>query len=143
MNPYSCSLDNTSGDEELKGDLIDRRTNRTLEMEFESKTLEEHKCSTMNMFLRLDGKALTVLIPFGTTYLCESGFSTLLSINAKSRNRLNPQVGMRVALSNQAPYFDKLATKHEGQKSIELCVLWLPVCSKFQLLLFFTIFQSL
>ena len=37
MNPQSYSLDNMSNDKELKEDLLDLRTNRTLEMEFERK----------------------------------------------------------------------------------------------------------
>ncbi len=39
MNPYSVNLDNMSDDEELKEDLIELRTNRFLELQFESKTL--------------------------------------------------------------------------------------------------------
>ncbi len=38
----------------------------------------------MAMFPKLCEKALAVFIPFATTYLCESGFSTLLSIKTKS-----------------------------------------------------------
>lgn len=46
INPYSYNMEKMSNDEELKEDLIDLRTNRALEMQFESKTLEEFWCST-------------------------------------------------------------------------------------------------
>ena len=36
----------------------------SFEMQFESKTLEEHWCSAINMFLRLCEKTLSVLIAF-------------------------------------------------------------------------------
>ena len=89
INPYSFNLDYMLDDEKLKDDLIELCTNRFLKMQFESKTLEQYWCCAMNMFPRLCEKALSMLIPFATTYLCESGFSTLLSIKTKSRNRLN------------------------------------------------------
>ncbi|XP_066983785.1 protein FAM200C-like [Macrobrachium rosenbergii] len=38
--------------------------------------------------------ALKVLIPFSSTYLCESGFLTLLVIKSKARNRLNAEADM-------------------------------------------------
>lgn len=117
MNPYSYNLEKMSDDEELKEDLIDLRTNRTLEMQFESKTLEEFWCAALDMFPRLGGKALRVLIPFATTYLCECGFSSLLSIKTKSRNRLNPQADLRIAVSKKVPRFDKIVNEKQEQRS--------------------------
>ena len=57
MNPYSYNLD-MSDDEELEEDLIDLWTNRTFEMQFESKTLEEYWCSEIDVLPRLSVKAL-------------------------------------------------------------------------------------
>ena len=42
-----------SDDEELKDDLIELRTNRVLEMQFESKTLEQYWRLAMDAFPRL------------------------------------------------------------------------------------------
>uniref|UniRef100_UPI00358EB4CC protein FAM200C-like n=1 Tax=Myxine glutinosa TaxID=7769 RepID=UPI00358EB4CC len=117
MNPYSYNMEKMSYDEELKEDLIDLRTNRALEMQFESKTLEVFWCAALDMFPRLGGKALRVLIPFATTYLCESGFSSLLSIKTKSRNRLNPQADLRIAVSKKVPGFDKIMKEKQEQRS--------------------------
>jgi len=43
--------------------------------------------------------ALKILIPFPTTYECESAFSALLSIKPTAQNRLDALHDMRVALS--------------------------------------------
>ena len=47
---------------------------------------------------KLSGKALNVLLPFPTTHLFESGFSTLLSIKTEYRSR-----DMRIAISETEP----------------------------------------
>ena len=106
-----------SNDESLKDKLIELCMNRFLKMQFESKTLEQYWCCSMNMFPKLGEKALSTLIPFATTYLCESGFSTLLSIKTKSRNRLNAQADMRIAISNKMPRFQKVLYNKQEQKS--------------------------
>lgn len=40
-----------------------------------------------------------VLLPYPTTYLCEAGFSALVVIKTKYRNRLDPQHDIRCALA--------------------------------------------
>ena len=90
---------------------------RFLKMQFESKTLEEYWCCSMNIFPKLSEKALSTHIPFATTYLCESGFSTFLSIKTKSRNRLNAQAELRIAISNKIPRFQKVLCNKQEQKN--------------------------
>ena len=46
---------------------------------------------------------LTNLLPFPITYLCESGFSTLLQIKTNSRNKLKVEDDLRCALTNSEP----------------------------------------
>ena len=74
-------------------------------------------CLAMDMFPKLCEKALSVFIPFMTTYLCHSGFSALLSNKIESRNRLNAQADMWVAISNKLPRFEKLLSNKQEQKS--------------------------
>jgi len=77
MNPCSFNLDKMSGDGELTEDLIKLRLNRALEMQFESKILDEYWCSAMVTFSTRWESALVVLIPVATTYLCEHSFIDL------------------------------------------------------------------
>ena len=40
-------------------------------------------------YARMAKQAMGALIPFATTYLCESGLSALIAIKTKSRNQLD------------------------------------------------------
>ena len=60
---------------------------------------------------------MKVLLPFSSTYLCESGFSTLLHVETKARNRLDAGDGMRCALSSTSPRIEALVDKFLQQVS--------------------------
>ena len=109
-------------DKSLKDKFIEFCTNRFLKMLFESKCLEQYWCCTMNMFPRLCEKAPRMLIPFATTYLCESRFSTLLSIKTKSSNRLNAQADMRITISNKVPRLRKFCAINRNKRVIKFQV---------------------
>ena len=53
-------------------------------------------------------QALLFLIPFVNSYLCESGFSQLLYIINKYRNREGVEEDLRVKLGSIAPHIDIL-----------------------------------
>ena len=63
----------------------------------------------------LSKTALNLITPFPTTYLCEAGFSTLLAIKTKARNKLNVEADMRLAITKMSPNIDELVTKKEKQ----------------------------
>ena len=52
--------------------------------------------------------AVKALLLFVTNCLCECGFSVLAQIKTKTRNCLEPEDDMRLALSNIVPNFDKV-----------------------------------
>ena len=60
---------------------------------------------------------LRVLVPFASPYLCEAGFSTLVNINTKNRNRVNVGDDMRLALTNARPQISQLAAQMQHQAS--------------------------
>lgn len=94
---------NTISDDDLIKDLIDIRSKGVLEAEFHAKGLGEFWCSLSSAYPLLVKRATSILVPFATTYLCEAGFSVLISITTKSRNRLNVEDNMRLALSKTIP----------------------------------------
>ena len=56
-------------------------------------------------------KAIQDILPFVFTYLCESGFSTLLQMKTKQRNRLDVENDMRCTLSTTFPRTHELSKK--------------------------------
>ena len=64
----------------------------------------------MTLFPQLSLFVLRKLLPFSSTYLCESGFSTMLNIKSKNRNRLDLEVDMICSLSMTRPRIRNLVT---------------------------------
>ena len=58
-----------------------------------------------------------ILVPFSSTYLCECGFSALLTIKSKARNRLHVQSDIRCVLSITLPDIEKVVAKKQGHSS--------------------------
>ena len=47
-------------------------------------------------------------MPFATSCSCEDGFSAVVVIKSKYRNKIDIEREMRIAISNIAPRFDKI-----------------------------------
>jgi len=60
--------------------------------------LERFWCSTKQNYHTFCTNGLSIRVPFATTELCESGFSSLLRLKNKCCNDLNPSNDLRVAL---------------------------------------------
>ena len=70
-----------------------------------------------NSYSKITEKALLILIPFVSTYLCEVGFSTLLQIKTKQRNKLHVEDDLRCALSQTSPRVQRLSDDKQKQVS--------------------------
>lgn len=116
-NPFLADINHIDDADLAKDDLIDLRTKEMVRYEFQSKGLGEFWCSLKEGYPRLAKRAMGALIPFATTYLCESGFSALVTIKTKSRNRLDVRHDMRVALSKTTPQFELLIQSKQQQPS--------------------------
>ena len=71
----------------------------------------------IEMFPQLVKSALKILVFFPTTYLCETGLSTLVSVKTEARNRLNPGDDIHVAITKKEPRFKLIIEKRQQQKS--------------------------
>ena len=85
--------------------------------EFHSCKLVEFWVKMQHCYPRIDIQALNILVPFSSTYLCECGFSALLTIKSKAWNRLHVQSDIRCALSTTLPDIEKLVAKKQGHPS--------------------------
>ncbi|XP_022163151.1 zinc finger BED domain-containing protein 5-like [Myzus persicae] len=73
--------------------------------------------SITNEYQSLAKKAILALLPFATTYLCETGFSSYVSTKTKYRNKLDAEADMRIQLSPIKPNIKILINKksqHHG-----------------------------
>nr|XP_008103991.1 PREDICTED: SCAN domain-containing protein 3 isoform X1 [Anolis carolinensis]XP_008103992.1 PREDICTED: SCAN domain-containing protein 3 isoform X1 [Anolis carolinensis]XP_008103993.1 PREDICTED: SCAN domain-containing protein 3 isoform X1 [Anolis carolinensis]XP_008103994.1 PREDICTED: SCAN domain-containing protein 3 isoform X1 [Anolis carolinensis]XP_008103995.1 PREDICTED: SCAN domain-containing protein 3 isoform X1 [Anolis carolinensis]XP_008103997.1 PREDICTED: SCAN domain-containing protei len=65
----------------------------------------------------LSETVLRLLLPFPTTYLCETGFSSLLVIKSQYRSSLVVEDYLRCALAKTAPRISDLVRKKQSQPS--------------------------
>lgn len=118
LRPFSTD-DDIIRDEDVaaKVEFLGLRENSTLKVEFQNYDLSTFWIKTGAEYPVLSNRALKMLIPFATTYRCESGFSTLVTLKTKARNRLNVEHDLRCALSETKPNIKKLVNAKQYQPS--------------------------
>lgn len=115
-NPFSTDAGEVT--EEIQEEFIEFQNDRNCKDAFESYSLEKFWCKKAISYPKIREIALRYLMVFSTTYLCEQGFSALLVIKNKARNRLKVSDDLRVALSNNiSPRITELVQKMQAQKS--------------------------
>ena len=68
-------------------------------------------------FSALKTKVFRVLLPFPTSYLCETGFSVVDTLNTKCKSQLSIEKELKVSTSYIKPVFEKHCSEtkdHEG-----------------------------
>ncbi|CAH1109820.1 unnamed protein product [Psylliodes chrysocephalus] len=119
-NSYPIAV--KSGNEGLtapeEGQFIELSTDGDLKSKFDQLVLEDFWVFVKDSYPELSNKALNFLIPFSTTYLCETSFSALMYIKNKYRNSLkNIEQEVRLKLSKIKPNIDKLVREMQAQGS--------------------------
>jgi hypothetical protein len=62
-------------------------------------------------------KAINILLPFATSYLCKTGFSGVAALKTKYCSMLNIESDLRVAISKLQPRYEKLCCKKQPHPS--------------------------
>ena len=88
--------------------LAELSCDRTRKIQFREKSLSAFWLSVSAEYPLLSNKVVNILLPFATTYLCETAFSALTNMKTKYRSRLVVESDMRVCLSNITPRIDSL-----------------------------------
>ena len=117
IGPFSASLNVASIPDEVQDEFLDMRNDSSARNLFYEKLLTQFWCAMYQTYPNVTMLAFRVLLPFASTYLCESGFSTLLHIKTKARNRLYVEDDMRLALANTQPRILKLVAQMQAQPS--------------------------
>ena len=117
-DPFAFPLDGMDDAHAGKEELIELQSGEVFRCLFQkASSAANFWCSQREAFPVLSGMALDVCIPFVSTYLCEIGFSTLLEIKTRARNRLDASSDMRLALSSIKPRIDRLVESRQQQSS--------------------------
>lgn len=103
-NPFSVSVNEVIGLTFVEEDnLISLKNDRTLKLKFKEMTVNKFWIYAQAEFPEISIKAITILLPFSTSYLCEQGFSAVTTIKSKKRERLQSvEEELRVALSTSS-----------------------------------------
>lgn len=83
--------------------VLELNSNMDLKQKMSKVSLAHFWLSVETEFPHLSKKAVKVLIPFTSTYLCECGFSALTMIKSKYRSRLQGEDDLRLFLSTVHP----------------------------------------
>lgn len=78
---------------------IDVTSDSTMKTIFGSSSLTQYWMHVKLQYSELATKGLKNIIPFATSYLCETGFSALAIIKTKYRSKVNVKKEMRTAIS--------------------------------------------
>ena len=117
VRPFTTKLSDIDDDDLGKDELIEMQSSSGLRQRFEVERPGQFWGSLTEAYPLLSQRALQVLVPFVTTYLCESGFSSLVTMKTSTRSRLVVEDDMRVALSSTAPRIQLLAKSKQDQGS--------------------------
>ncbi|KRX26755.1 Zinc finger BED domain-containing protein 5 [Trichinella nelsoni] len=110
-NPFLVNVEDLSHD--LQEEAIELEFNNLAKDSFESMPLENFWMKLQAEYPKISSQSLRILVPFSSTYLCETGFSALMTLNTQHRNRLNVESDLRCTLSPTPPRIDNLvANKH-------------------------------
>ncbi|XP_008189601.1 zinc finger BED domain-containing protein 5-like, partial [Acyrthosiphon pisum] len=97
--------------------LIDISSDSSLRMQFSSYSLLGFCNNIKDEYPEVSNKALRILIPFATSYLCEAGFSAVAVLKSKYRSKLNVEKEMHVAVTTLIPNFEKLINEKQAHCS--------------------------
>ncbi|KAL4136046.1 hypothetical protein QTP88_007615 [Uroleucon formosanum] len=117
-NPFSVSVNEVIGLTFAEEDnLISLKNDRTLKLKFKEMTVNKFWIYAQAEFPEISIKAITILLPFSTSYLCGQGFS-VTTIKSKKRERLRSvEEELRVALSTVRSRIKYLCTTRQAQIS--------------------------
>lgn len=111
-NPFSGKFPSHS-----KECFIDLISDSSMKDAFKEKSLIDFWMGTKTEYPSVFKQAIIFLLPFVTSYLCESGFSELLYIKNKYRNRISVEEDLRIKLSSINPDIENLVNDKQQQRA--------------------------
>ena len=110
-NPFRIKEDILS--EDLQEKFLGIKCNSPAKDDFETMSLSDFWAKYSRLYENVGSVAVRILFPFSSAYLCESGFSALVSMKTKFRNKLECEADLRCALSSTKPRIKRLAPQKQ------------------------------
>ena len=101
----------------LQEEFLEIKCNCAAKDDFEVMPLKEFWAKYLNIWKNVGSAALRTLLPFLSTYLCESKFSTLVNLKTKCRSKLDCEANMQYALSSTKPHIKLLISNKQLHSS--------------------------
>jgi hypothetical protein len=102
---------------EEEENYIDLTSDTSLKLTFLRESLTEFWVGVGEEYPHLSKKTINILLPFGTSYLYETGFSGVAALKTKYRSMLNIESDLRVAISRLILRYEKLCCKKQPHPS--------------------------
>jgi hypothetical protein len=99
--------------DDLQEEFLEMKHNSSAADDFDAMSLSDYWTKYVRVYPNVAEVALRVILPFSTSYLCESGFSTLVTLKTKQRNKLDVENDLRCALSATKPRIPLLVSKKQ------------------------------
>lgn len=116
-NPFQADFTKLTLSAANEAQLIDLSCDGAFRDKFSESSLSTFWLNAAAVFSELSDIALSILLPFSTTYLCEAGFSALTAMKIKYRNRLCTDDDMRLCLTCLKPRIDLLVNNMQAHPS--------------------------
>ncbi|XP_068240086.1 protein FAM200C-like [Palaemon carinicauda] len=115
QNPFNTDVELLL--ESLQEEAINLKCDSSTKRDFETMKLEEFWVKYLPMYPKVGEEALCVILPFSSTYLCEAGFSALVVLKTKQRNRLDVENDLHCVLSSFNSRISDLVRKEQQHPS--------------------------
>uniref|UniRef100_A0A0L8GAF4 HAT C-terminal dimerisation domain-containing protein n=1 Tax=Octopus bimaculoides TaxID=37653 RepID=A0A0L8GAF4_OCTBM len=114
-NPFQCEV--TDVLDEVQEEFLELKFNSPAKEDFKELDLETFWIKYLPLYPLILHQAHWILAMFGSTYLCEAAFSTLIADKTKYRNRLNVERDLHCALFGIQPCIQDFVAKKRCQVS--------------------------
>ena len=100
-----------------KASFIGLSSDSGLKLSFQSSNLFTFWISIREEYPEVSCQAVTFVMPFATTYLCEKRFSAMTAMKTKYKALLNIESDLRLKLTNFEPDITSLVNNKQPQPS--------------------------